>query len=276
MTAAEQMNPSDLVPSVSIEHMAQCRAGIMERIDQIIAIEAEIAELAKAGHVGYPDLGIVCGYRDNGWRISNGAAEFRDRCRIAVDKTAWQYLMKESGLRTFLDRKAREEWDRQIYEGKVPELTPENIAATFSTIHAQRGDLFERGVLEVFKALSWDYKTNSPCKFGKRIVYGYFASAITGRYPFNPVRSNGADAVDDLVRVFCVLDGKPEPDHRGGTMMEADKAHQAGLSIIEHEYYRLKWFKNGNAHIEFKRADLVAKMNAILAKHHPGALPPRL
>ena len=276
MTAAEQINPSDLVPSVSIEHMAQCRAAMMERIEQMIGLEAEIRELAIAGNIGMPVLGLVNKYRQHGMPMHERRADFREACRVKIDSGAWKYLMNQSGLRTFLDRKAREEWDRQIYEGKVPELTPENIAATFSTIHAQRGDLFERGVLEVFKSLSWDYKTNSPCKFGKRIVYGYFASAITGRYPFNPVRSNGADAVDDLVRVFCVLDGKPEPDHRGGTMMEADKAHQAGLSIIEHEYYRLKWFKNGNAHIEFKRADLVAKMNAILAKHHPGALPPRL
>ena len=82
---------------------------------------------------------------------------------------------------------------------------------------------------------------------------------------------------ETLAAVRAYIKGpEPEPDHRGGTMMEADKAHQAGRSIIEHEYYRLKWFKNGNAHIEFKRADLVATMNAILAKHYPGALPPRI
>jgi hypothetical protein len=28
--------------------------------------------------------------------------------------------------------------------------------------------VFERAVINVFKGLSWDYKSNSPCKFGKK------------------------------------------------------------------------------------------------------------
>ncbi|ONZ24329.1 hypothetical protein A8F44_22135, partial [Burkholderia cenocepacia] len=34
----------------------------------------------------------------------------------------------------------------------------------------------------------------------------------------------------------------------------------------------LRWFKNGNGHLTFKRADLVDRMNLILAKHYPNAL----
>jgi len=30
--------------------------------------------------------------------------------------------------------------------------------------------VFERGVINVFKELSWDFKTNSPCKFGAKII----------------------------------------------------------------------------------------------------------
>jgi len=53
--------------------------------------------------------------------------------------------MNESGLRTFMDAKARPEWDENIAKSKVPELTRENIAATLQTIHASRGALLERG-----------------------------------------------------------------------------------------------------------------------------------
>ena len=41
----------------------------------------------------------------------------------------------------------------------------------------------------------------------------------------------------------------------------------------ETEYLSIKCFKNTNAHITFKRLDLVEKMNKIIAKHYPGALP---
>jgi len=40
----------------------------------------------------------------------------------------------------------------------------------------------------------------------------------------------------------------------------------------ENDYFHLRWFKNGNGHLTFKRADLVEQMNRILAKHYPNAL----
>ena len=39
------------------------------------------------------------------------------------------------------------------------------------------------------------------------------------------------------------------------------------------DYLRIKLFKNGNGHVTFLRPDLVARLNRILAKHCPGALP---
>jgi len=35
----------------------------------------------------------------------------------------------------------------------------------------------------------------------------------------------------------------------------------------------IRTFKNGNGHATFTRPDLVERMNLIIAKHYPGALP---
>lgn len=40
--------------------------------------------------------------------------------------------MHESGLRSLMDAKAREDWDRSISEGNIPELTDANIRSTFA------------------------------------------------------------------------------------------------------------------------------------------------
>lgn len=45
--------------------------------------------------------------------------------------------------------------------------------------------------------------------------------------------------------------------------------------LLNDDYLHLRWFKNGNGHITFKRPDLVEQMNLILAKHYPHALPAR-
>jgi hypothetical protein len=51
------------------------------------------------------------------------------------------------------------------------------VRATFVQLHAKRGEFFERGVLAVFRGLSWDYKTNRPQAFGRRIVVKHVLDA---------------------------------------------------------------------------------------------------
>ena len=71
-----------------------------------------------------------------------------------------------------------------------------------------------------------------------------------------------------------VLDGKPEPDHRNGFYLMVSDARQRGETQAENAYLHVKWFKKGSGHVLFKRPDLVEKVNDIIARHYPGALPP--
>ncbi|MER1483991.1 DUF4942 domain-containing protein, partial [Enterobacter hormaechei] len=42
------------------------------------------------------------------------------------------------------------------------------------------------------------------------------------------------------------------------------------------EYFTVRAYKKGSAHITFTRPDLVEKVNDIIARHYPGALPPKV
>lgn len=275
MNAAEQVNPSDLVPSVGIDFMCEQRAGAMAKIEQAVRTLQEAKSMLNAAHIGAPFIAVNHRY-DRAVAHVDHLGEFLEECQKQIDQSAWSYLMAQSGLRTFMDARARKEWDEQIERRAFPEFTVENVANTFATIHGQRGDLFERGVIECFRGLSWHYATNSPCRFGKRIVITYFASKSMGPKRWQHVNQHAADRLDDLTRCLSVLDGKPEPDHREGIWSAAFKAEQDRTYAFETEYLRVKWFKNGNAHIEFKRMDLVEQMNRIIARHYPNVLPPRI
>lgn len=267
------MNTSTLVKSVSITNMANQRAAVLERLRQALDLMAEAESLARAAHVGFPRFVIDNHYSLRG-RMTTVSGDYsssrpdveRDILQT-VDGPAWQYLLSESGLRTFMDSQAREKWDTQIREGEVPPLTLDNIEATFGVLYGSRGEMFERGVIECFRALSWSYKTNTPHMFGKRIIMSYFSS-------YGHPASRAADRLDDLLRVFHVLDGKPEADHRQGVYYMASEAQRQGNSFAENGYLAMKWYKKGSAHITFKRLDLVEQLNRILAKHYPNALPP--
>lgn len=59
---------------------------------------------------------------------------------------------------------------RSLEYDNFPEISEANILSTFEQLHQNKDEVFERGVINVFKGLSRDYKTNSPCKFGSKII----------------------------------------------------------------------------------------------------------
>jgi hypothetical protein len=189
-----------------------------------------------------------------------------------LDANGWRHLMDESGMRSLMDATARRKWDDAIGNGDYPELSAANITATFSELHGARGDMFERGVIAVFKRLSWDYKTNQPFKFGKRIILNSLLHTYGTNNKWFHWNHRATGEIDDLVRVFSVLERKPEPDHRNSIYGKLNEAKTMGATSWEGEYFSVKWFKKGTGHLTFKRPELVEAINRILAKHYQGAI----
>jgi len=258
----------DLVKSVSLENLANQRTAVAERLRTALTLIDEAKTIAEAGNLGFPDLRQHMSYRTD-HSITDGLADNLTRMLNIVDAGGWRFLMAESGLRTFMDAETRKRWDDDLEKSTIPELTPENIAATFRALYDHRGMMFEDGVVKCFKSLSWHYKTNLPQKFGKRFILTHLS------YPFG-VNHHSCDKLDDLVRIFHVLDGKPEPDHRQGmySILGSGFREQSDWpKTLETEYIAIRIFKNGNGHITFKRSELVDHLNRMIGRRYPGALP---
>jgi hypothetical protein len=277
---AKPVETQELVPSVSIDNLLAQRNAIVERLKRMAELHAEIEELSKSAF-GNDDAApaLECRRVHASLDTDHGLARMIKR----VDATAWQHLMSESGLRTFMDGKAREQWDKALYEGRpedVPALTLETIWETFRNLNDQRGEMFERGVVSCFRQLSWDYKTNSPYLFGKRIilerVLDIWNASASKRYSSGPSYT-GCNRLDDLLRVMMVLDGQPELDHRQGAynvLREYFSYDRHSTEPVELAgMVSIKCYKNGNGHVTFLRPDLVEKLNEIITRHHPNALP---
>lgn len=74
--------------------------------------------------------------------------------------------------------------------------------------------------------------------------------------------------------MLFLLDGKPIPDNRGDVttkLMEYIRDNP-GRQSYEDEFFNIRYFQKGTAHITFKRPELVERMNDIIAKHYPGML----
>jgi hypothetical protein len=271
----------DVVKSVSIENLLAQRNAMIDRVRKLAEGFAELDSIGLACGIVRPDKfrhlkRLLCG-SDHYARVPllDSDREIPEIIK-RMDASGWAYLMEESGLLTFMDSKARAEWAKKIETLDVPPLTRENIEATFTALRDARGDIFERGVIECFRALAWCYKTNLPHKFGKRI------HARVRHY--GSVDHEAMNSLEDLNRVFSVMDGKPEDDARNALYSRLHNAERVdGEPYRRHDrfvhddtYMSFRVFKNGKAQVTFKRPDLVRNLNQILARHHPNALPERV
>ena len=263
--------PHDLIPSLSIANLLQQRETVMTLFRQALDKLEQAHSLATGARLGFPDLSMARGWRGNGLHMTGECANrttLLETFQACVDAGGWMTLLNDSGIRSIMSASKRKEVDEQIQGEHVSELTREAIRATFAALHDSRVDMFEQGVIESFRRLSWDYQTNLPQKFGKRMVMTYLTS-------YGSANLSQTDHLDDLLRVFHLCDGKPEADHRRSTYHLVSTAMQATAQwpkIAENDYVSIRLFKNQNGHVTFKRPDLVVRLNRIIVKHYPHAL----
>lgn len=254
----------ELVKSVSITNMLNQRDAALDLIIKAQTLLKQAQNLTQAAHMGSLDIKFSPYHGRNELKFLESSS--LHTITNSIDANGWAYLMNESGLRSLMDAEARNKWDETIREHKHPQFTLSNIEATFDNLYQSRGDMFERGVLSIFKKLSWDYKTNKPFAFGKKIIINYMF------YSYGHINHRSADELDDLMRIFHVIDNKPEQDHRNGMYYAISNANNAKLKEFDNDYMHIKWYKKGTGHITFKRLDIIDQMNRILAKHYPDSI----
>lgn len=75
-----------------------------------------------------------------------------------IDRGIWRDLMQRSGMLALMDAQVRDEWYNSLEKDDIPAISEENILNTFEQLHLNKGEVFERGVINVFKGLSWNFR----------------------------------------------------------------------------------------------------------------------
>lgn len=228
-----------------------------------------------------------------------GAVALPDRAfylstaRRIVDTCVWQHIIKVTDLEMLMDRQAKEELHKSMMEqekrhrsrreieedetpladpdefaGGMPEITVENILATLDRFAGEADMIFRRGLANSFSGLDRRFRSHDGFKVGARMILSY-AFDDSGHWNYNRDQES---TIADIERAFRLLDGHP-PSHRYASIRQAiDNDRQgrwgARQSETDSEYFKIRIFKNGNAHIWFKRDDLVEKVNKLLAEYY--------
>ncbi|RYM51869.1 DUF4942 domain-containing protein [Serratia proteamaculans] len=266
---------TEVICSTSIERVVSGRNAALAQIEALIHQLEDISAITNSIGGGIArDWAMRQDFRCGCWLMEKAETAMPVITRN-LDRSVWRDLMLKSGMISIMDAQARDEWHKNLEEGDLPEISEENVLTTFEHLHHSKGEVFERGVVNVFKGLSWDYKTNSPCSFGKKIIINNLVTH--NRWDFSLNWGWRRNQLTDLERMLFLLDGKPIPDNRGDVttrLMEHIRDHP-GVQPYEDDFFSIRYFQKGTAHLIFKRLDLVEKMNDIITKHYPGMLAAR-
>lgn len=178
-------------------------------------------------------------------------------------REAWKIIANRLGIKTAMSIKAREEFEKQLSDGDLPEIDENAILNMIFGLVDRAKEFAANAAKEVFEILRphrGDYKTNDVFKIGKRVILAYYCERQWNgkKFRINYSRDKYVTAIDGL---FRLLDGKTPLQNGRGELIEAVSNSPDGRG--ETEYFKFKCFKNQNLHLEFKRLDLVKQINLL-------------
>lgn len=285
---------NQIVPRNTVEYIVECRDKALalyeDAFAQIAAADAAVKAAADMWKRAAPSGSGH--YYGDGEEVKQFHAAVRpmpkDRylrvARKLIDCTVWDHIITMSGLESLMDKEAKDKLraqmryvpDRVNRDGELitedetakglPEVTVDNVYATLEQFMADSGMIFRRGLANAFSKLDRRFRSHNGFRFGDRVILSY-AFDESGRWRYN---SSHRDTIADIERAFSVLAGDEAGHDPMGIVWVVEKERQGIWKPhqSEHEgaYFRIRIFKNGNAHLWFTRKDLLAKANRILAE----------
>lgn len=182
-----------------------------------------------------------------------------------VDRQFWRTAFEQTGFMQLLDAQSRNQFE-ESNRRNPPVFNMDNVRSTFLDLMMNAEQMFSDGIVNVFRRLSGNYMSNDVFKVGEKIV---MSGMIEARWSSGKSLrfGRGEDEINDIDRVFKTLDGKRHQPRELSCEMNKAFAENADYSG---EYFSAKAFKNGNLHLKIKRADLLERVNMMIAKHYGG------
>jgi Domain of unknown function (DUF4942) len=266
-TKEDPMTNTSLTQKQTVTALVNAYQGAVAEIRRGFAI-VEAAEKALGLAFAYEEQAYHFQIRD---RYNRTSIEFSDpESSIAtLKREAWGVIVARLEVRRMMSIKRAAELDRQLEKEELPEITIENVLAFARGIEANIGSMLDEAVTEVFDWLRPHhsrYKTNTEFEIGPKVILAYVVDEF---YP--PVHDDDRYRVNyryqkdltALENVFSALDGRGSiaKGQWGSELADAINQTTVDTGRGETRYFKFRCFRNRNLHLEFKRPDLVDKLN---------------
>ena len=189
---------------------------------------------------------------------------------------AWAGLLQKTQAPKFMTESRHNEFMRDLGNpAKLPEITIETVQDFINNLIASAPKMLLDFIKETFDWLQpkgWrsdKYKTNEKSKYEiqeKLIMTWMFEPR--DKWGYGPKLSYRSEqSLRSMDAAFHLMDGKGIPKNGNAAYSAIRIAEQEKRLDAETDYFKFKWYNNGNCHIVFKRLDLVQRMNQIAGEN---------
>ena len=249
-----------------------------EAIDQIaggFALARDAAQTAKGASAGHKCHLLY----DTNKRVEKDLFPEFDRDAVAarykasLDAAIWVRVIEETRLKELMDTTERDQLDAQMASGEMPEPNYENIHATLDRLNSDAELIFQRGVARAFARLSPAFKSHDAFKIGRRMIFERVFDDW-GHWSYSGHGQSIRRILADVERVFSQLNGDRTYGEIEAAIEDSRRAGRgAQQSDVTGSYFTARTFMNGNLHLWINDADLLKKVNRVLAVYYGEVLP---
>lgn len=185
-----------------------------------------------------------------------------------LQEKAWRHIAALSEFRDHMTTKVAMDFELSMAQVMKLEFTEENIRQFLLNLLADRGKIFNDGLLEVFDELTRYHKDNRVHVEGwksddyffvnKRIVLPYVMNFNYGKFQWS--YHGGRHQIHDLDRIMSYMMGH---DPKGDlTIQDAVDSYDEKLGTkMESTHFSIRVFKKGTMHLYFRDLDALQRFN---------------
>lgn len=211
-------------------------------------------------------------------------------------REAWDMIFSELNISKYMTSSLREKFNDFRHNQSSMAITKENVMKFFEYIMLNLGTIMDNSVSEVYDLFTSYFKGNTSCEEGWKTNKRYQCNrkvilpdcVSTGfmpqKYGYNTFFSPSyrSSRLDDIDKAMCWLSGRnfdsltgemevpgfgPAPSPQNSTITQAIYRIRVGdQDWHESAFFRIKAFKKGTVHLEFKDEALWTRFNQTVNK----------
>lgn len=212
----------------------------------------------------------------------NNAVVSRDEFKKELQKKAWASIFDKVNLNKFVTSGVMKDINKFVEnQTKVP-FTMKNVYHMFDIIVGTSPEIFNRSLVEALDNFTMHthenryevegWKTNDAHMLNSKFIIGYlFQMGYNGYLTWN-YSSRNVERLEDLVKVLCWVTGTDYQSIQAFHVF-ANQTKIVANTWYDWGFFRVKAFKKGTGHFQFKDLDHWAMLNERYAKIKGLAIP---